>query len=572
MRPVIATTIAATILLMLLGACCDAEPDSTSATPTGPVTYEDATTAAGIAFQHFNAIRASVLPEDMGSGAAWGDVDGDGDEDLYLLNYAGPLLAPMETIKKRKGNEFFRNQGDGTFVNATADVGLARSARDAAALFADLDRDGDQDLVVTGMDGCMLYRNDAGKFTDVTAGSGIDRVSGMALGPALGDFDLDGDLDLYIPCYVTFPTEKARDRRLVGGRPEPWTTPASYPAQPNVLLRNDGALRFVDVTKQAGVENGNGRSMQAVFVDLDGDRYPELFVGNDQSPDILFSNRGDGTFEDVSLACGLWDPRASMGVAVGDIDGDRDVDLHLTHFVQEPPALMRNDSRKATADEPGHLLFRDVAEQSSLLAAWYRSLVGWATALQDLDNDGDVDLIAFHGSTIEDELTQEVFTDPKLLPQHPLILTNDGKGNLTDVRAGAGPFFEELMVVRGGAFADYDQDGRLDVVVNVHAGRARLLRNTSGNEHGWLRVKLVGTRANPDGVGAVVELELDDGRILHRQIVCGSSYLAGDSLVAAFGTGAAAPKTLSVTWPVTGHTQVVEAPEPNRTMTVREPE
>ena len=554
--------------LLVLAGCADEEPD---APPHGPIAFEDVTAASGVDFRHFNAVRGSVLPEDMGSGAAWGDVDGDGFEDLYLVNYAGPLLASLEEIRQRPGNRLFRNKGDGTFDDVTSTSGLTRSARDAAALLADLDNDGDPDLVVTGLDGCALYRNDGGMFTDVTEGSGVDTVKGMALGPALGDYDLDGDLDLYIPCYVTFPTEKARDRRMVGGRPEPWTTPASYPPQPNVLLRNEGGLRFSNRAAEAGVVNERGRSMQAVFVDLDGDRYPELFVGNDQSPDILFHNKGDGTFEDVSMKSRLWDPRASMGVGVGDIDGDGDMDLHLTHFVQEPPALMRNDSRRPGGDRPARLLFQDIADESGLLNAWYRSLVGWATALQDLDNDGDIDLIAFHGSTIEDELTQDVFTNPKLLPQRPMILANDGAGKLTDVRAGGGPVFEERIVARGGAFADFDQDGRVDAVVNVHNGPARLLRNTSPGHASWIRVRLVGKRSNRDGVGAVVEVDLGD-RVLHRQVICGSSYLAGDSLAVSFGLGDATPKRLMVTWPVSGQTQVVEAPPTRQTITVTEPE
>ena len=310
--------------------------------------------------------------------------------------------------------------------------------------------------------------------------------------------------------------------------------------------------------------------MQAVFVDLDGDGLPELFVGNDQSPDVLYRNRGDGTFENVSLESGLWDPRASMGIGLGDIDGDGDYDLHLTHFVQEPPALMVNESRPAGNGVDARLLFRDIADQSGVLRAWSRALVGWATALQDLDNDGDVDLIAFHGSTVEDELTQEVFTDPKLLPQKPMLLSNDGTGHFVDVRKGAGPFFEEEMVVRGGAFADYDQDGKLDAVINVHNGNARLLRNTSSTEDGWLRVKLVGTASNRDGVGAKVALNLDNGKTLHRQVVCGSSYLAGDSLALIFGLGSASPTTLTVTWPTSGTVQVVENPESSTTVVVKE--
>ena len=151
------------------------------------------------------------------------------------------------------------------------------------------------------------------------------------------------------------------------------------------------------------------------------------------------------------------------------------------------------------------------------------------------------------------------------------ILANDGAGKLTDVRAGGGPIFEEHLVARGGAFADFDQDGRIDAVVNVHNGRARLLRNTSPGNASWLRVRLVGTRSNRDGVGAVVEVDLGD-RVLHRQVICGSSYLAGDSLAVSFGLGDATPKRLMVTWPVSGQTQVVEAPPTRQTITVTEPE
>ena len=567
--PTSAPVSVALVALALLLAACGDEP-APPPTP-GPIVFQDVTSPSGIAFHHFNSVRASVLPEDMGSGVAWGDVDGDGREDLYLVNYAGNLLATQAEIEKKPGNRLYRNLGDGKFEDVTDAWGLTRSARDAGALFCDLDNDGDPDLLVTGLEGCVLYRNDGQRFQDVTEASGLSVVRGMALGATAGDYDLDGDLDIYVPCYVTFPTEKARNRRLVGGRPEPWTTPASYPAQPNWLLRNEGELRFTDATAAAGVRNPKGRSLQAVFIDLDGDRYPDLFVGNDQSPDVLFRNLRNGKFEDVSFKAGTWDPRASMGVAVGDVDGDGWFDLHLTHWVQEPPALHRNlTGESEPEDGRPRLTFRDIADEAGVLRAWYGALVGWATGLHDFDNDGDLDLLAAHGSTIEDELTDEVFTDPKLLPQRLMVLANDGHGHFEDVRAGAGPFAAERIVARGGGFADFDEDGRIDFALNLHNGRARLVRNVSPSDGGWLRVRLRGTRSNRDGIGAHLVLHVD-GKKLHRPMLCGSSYLAGDSLVVHFGFGSKTPDRLEIRWPAGGNVQVVSKPEPGSKLVVEEP-
>ena len=522
----------------------------------------------GIHFTHFNSRRDSLLPEDVGSGVGWGDYDNDGDEDLYFVNFAGPFLMDEDQLKTRRGNQLYRNNGDGSFTDVTDEAGVGHVGWDYACLWLDVDNDGWLDLAVTHYNGVVLFRNRGdGTFEDRTAASGFEHVHRFLLGMTAGDYDRDGDLDIFLCGYVHFDREKARNRPLVAGRPAVWTNPVSYEAQPSILLRNDGKGVFEDVTEEAGVANPQGKSMQAVFCDFNNDGWQDLFVANDVgTADVLFQNDADGTFTDVSSLAGTYDRRASMGVAVGDVWHGGWMDLFTTHWVNEDHALWKNQSG-GTPDRS--ILMEDVGPSTGILEIKTTADVGWGTEMIDFDNDGHLDLILVNGSTIEDELTLEVLSEPKLLPQKCRLLRNEGAGNFTDVSHLGGDFFEHELVARGLACADYNEDGLVDVAVVLHGGRGTLLQNVSGGTGRWLGVRLLGMTSNRFGIGARIQV-IAGSTTYTKERVLSSSYLSSNSLTTRFGLGPAqVADSVVVHWP-SGETSRRENVNLNRVITIRE--
>ena len=495
-------------------------------------------------FVHFNKqTRGSLLPEDNGSGCAWGDYDGDGDDDLFLCNMSGPLLLTPEQRSRFPGSRLWRNDGNGRFTDVTESSGLADSRMDMAAVFADFDNDGDADLVVTHLDGVHLYQNDAGRFRDVTEAKGLGGVKGYCLGAAWGDFDRDGRLDLYLSRYVDFPIHKARTREIVAGRPAPMTTPSSYPPIPNMLFHQQADGTFRDVALKSGTAASEGRSMQSIWCDFDNDGWIDLYVANDQSLDCLFRNKGDGTFEDVALASGAFDPRGGMGVAIIDLQADGDQDLLVTHWVSEDPAFYVNQLANGT------LIFEDRAVHLGLRKN-NLARVGWGTMFEDLDNDGDCDLFIAYGSTIEDELTLEVLKNPKMLPQRSEVYEWRKDGQWHGLGDAAGAYFSETHLGRGAALSDFDQDGRPDIVINNHGGSPALLRNVTKNAGHWLNIKLVGKHCNRDAANARVVVRLEGRPPQMREVFLGGSYLSGNTKTLHFGLGDAVRiPTVEVRWP-----------------------
>ena len=516
-------------------------------------------------FVHFNGhSRSSLLPEDNGSGCAWGDYDGDGDDDLYLCNLNGPYLAPADQRRRSPGSRLWRNDGGGRFTDVTDSCGLAESRMDMAALFADFDNDGDADLLVTSLDGVRLFRNVGARYLDVTKELGLGDVTGYCLGAAWGDYDRDGRLDLYICRYVDFPLDKARNRPMVAGRPAPMTTPGSYPPIPNHLFHQQPDGTFRDVAAASGTTSKDGRSMQAVWCDFNNDGWLDLYVANDQSFDSLFLNQGDGTFSDVGLASGVFDPRGGMGMAVIDLETDGDQDLLVTHWVSEDPALYVND-----------LIGRDCFFEDRAIAYGLRkpdqALVGWGVEFEDFDNDGDRDLFIVYGSTIEDELTLDVLKDPKMLPQRTQVYEWRRK-RWHALGDAAGAYFRKSYVGRGAAVADFDRDGRQDIVINNHGSAPALLRNVSQGAGHWLAVKLVGKHCNRDGANARVTVTRDAGLRQMRELFIGSSYLSGHSKRLHFGLGSGKrPVSVEVRWPC-GRTQRLGRVQPDQTIIITEQE
>ena len=520
----------------------------TPVTLQAETTFVDITDAAGLHFQHSSGTRSSLLPEDMGSGAGFADIDNDGDIDLYIVNIPHPLT--QDVSPDSKTNILYRNNGDGTFTDITDPAGVGHTGYGMGCVFADYDGDGNIDLYVTNYGANVLYRNNGdGTFRDVTTTAGVG-CELWSTGAAFADVDGDNDLDLYVCNYVTYDLEKLeqmQEESLQSGKPVPSAlNPHVFEPQDNVFYRNNGDGTFTDATAELGIAAPGGRSMQCLFSDFDNDNDLDLYVANDTSVNYVYRNAGDGTFTDVSDDSWAADFRGSMGLTAGDYDGDGDVDLFMSHWVDEENALYRNLLKEDAAGE--HIRFVDES-YSAMLAEVGIKQIGWGTALFDYDNDGDLDIFVTNGSTFQELRHPEV-----LIPQADALYRNNDDGTFTDVSESTGIAALATRVGRGATFGDYDNDGDVDIfVVNNHAP-ATLLRNEGGNRNNWLHVELVGADGNRNAIGAKIQLKTAD-RTQIREIYAGESYMSSNSFIAEFGVGGATQiETLQVTW-VNGDTQ-----------------
>ena len=515
------------------------------------VVFTDVTEHAGIRFRHFSGRRSSQLPEDMGSGAAWGDYDGDGWLDLYVVNLVGPLdLSPAGVDASPARSHLYHNQRDGTFRELAEEAGVAFRGWGMAAAWGDYDGDGHLDLVVTAYGSNILYRNRGdGMFVDVTREAGLHGPEGFWSGASWADYDRDGDLDLYITGYVRYePAVALGTSRQYDVDVPPALNPSAFAPERNLLYRNEGDGTFTEVAEAAGVAGDLGRSLSAAWSDLDEDGWPDLYISNDVSDNVLYHNRGDGTFGDVSHGALVADYRGAMGLAIGDWNGDGDMDIFVSHWIAQENALYDNKVRREfvsleTSPTRG-LQFMDEADRWGL-GQIALDFIGWGTSFLDFDNDGRPDLVVANGSTMQEP------GDPHLLtPMRDLLFWNRGpEHGFYDISSAAGPYFREERVGRGVAVADYDNDGDLDVFIVNHGDQPVLLRNDGGNRNHWLSIQLEGSRANRQAIGARVRV-LVDGRVGVQEVGAQSSYLSQNSTVAHFGLGRAeVADTIEVAWP-----------------------
>jgi tetratricopeptide (TPR) repeat protein len=514
------------------------------------VTFTDVTRQAGIEFQHFSGKRSSQLPEDMGSGAAWGDYDNDGWVDLVVANEVGPLTIADSERRQSPARARLYHNDHGKFSDVTDKAGIDFRGWGMGVAWGDYDNDGNIDLVLTAYGRNVLYHNNGnGTFTDRSRVSGVGAPVGFWTGASWGDYNRDGFLDLYITGYVKYkrPDKGGASSRYDVENPAS-INPASFRPERNLLFRNNGNGTFTEVAAAAGVADVTGRGLSAAWVDLDGDGWPDLYVANDQSDNALFRNLGNGKFADISHSARVADYRSAMGIAVGDWDNDGAQDLFLTHWLAQENALYTNQlsesKKRVTGGDVSKLTFMDEADRFGL-GQISLDFVGWATSFIDYDNDGKVDLFVVNGSTLQDKSDST-----QLVPMRNQLFWNQGRrAGFFDVSSVAGAAFAKEFVGRGAAFADYDNDGDEDVFIVNHGGPGILLRNDGGNRNHWLQVEVRGTKSNRQGIGATVRVVVGD-TTQTRQIGAQSSYLSQNSLIETFGLGAAVrADTVEVRWP-----------------------
>lgn len=503
------------------------------------LTFVDVAAEVGLTESHAPGARNRLLPEDTGSGLAWGDVDGDGDPDLYVVDFAAP-------------NRLYLNQGDGTFQEAAEAAGVAdEPGFGMGAAFADYDDDGDLDLYVTNRGPNRLFRNRGdGTFDEMSAAAGVDDPS-WSTGAVWGDLDRDGHLDLYVANYLAFDDAAVRTLGSGSGHGAgrwtevPYTlNPNAFDPQPNRFYRNRGDGTFEEVALPSGVSNPGGRSLAVTACDLDGDGWLDLYVNNDVSPNALFRNQGEdglpGLFEDRSAAAGVADPRGSMGLSVTDLDGsetggpDGLPDLFVSHWVAQENALYQ-----AVRGAGGRLEYRD-RSRNRRLAEVSIERVGWGSVFADLDLDGRSDLVVVNGSTLERPGQAEHLT-----PETMFLFWNEGD-RFHDLAPQAGEATARPHNARGLAAADYDLDGDVDLAVSVNRGPPLLLRNDTPREHHGLAVRLEAPAAALHG--ARVEVETSVGRQV-RWLGCDASFLSGHEPALLFGLGSEdIARSVTVTW------------------------
>ena len=504
-------------------------------------TFIDVTSEAGITFQHRVHRHAHMIQ----AGAAFIDFNGNSLPDVFLTNANGP-------------NALYRNNGDGTFTDLAAQVGLAGAKDiDIGVACADYDNDGNCDILVTRMGGLKLLRNEGdGTFTNVTKSAGLNVSGGHPASAVWGDFDGDGHLDLYVTYWIdgSPPSMKGNWH---GGIKEAFTSQA----RSHRLFQNNGNGTFNEATHLLGESPVHGAGLAVGFLDYNDDGRPDLYVVNDFGPFIrpntLYRNAGpvgdSWRFVDISRKANVDAAISGMGLAVGDYDGDGWLDMFVTNLGQN--VLYRNREGETFEEMTGQAGVGRAAIQG-------KQSVGWGTAFLDFDNDGLLDLYFVAGS-----LYPEADAAGRYPPDQPnALFHNRGGGTFRDVSEATGA--GHAGCARGLAVADFDGDGFLDLLVANYDQRPVLLRN-SGNDRGWLQVRLVGTRSNRDGIGARLSLTAG-GRRQVREIQSGTSFLSQNSLTAHFGLGQAGLiDELKVRWP-SGVTQTLTDLAPNRTITVHE--
>jgi hypothetical protein len=515
--------------------------------------FVDATESTGLGFEHFNGMSGELyFPEMMGSGVALFDYDGDGDLDVYLVQ--GQMLGgkPVSeaTIPARypvpMTDRLYRNDlstGELKFTDVTEQSGIRALGYGMGVAAGDFDNDGNVDLYVTNYGSNQLWRNRGdGTFEDVTTKAGVDDPR-WSVSATWVDYDRDGWLDLYVGNYFRHSIETDRRVCRMAKQARDYCGPLKGAGDPDSLFRNKGDGTFEDVSEASGIRKAYGGALGVVAADFNGDRWPDIYVANDGVANQLWINQKDGHFLNEALLAGAAVNKdgmaeASMGVDAGDFDGDGDEDLFMTHLRQETNTLYVND---------GQGWFEDSSVSMGLANPSF-AYTGFGTAWIDYDNDGWLDLLAVNGAVRKLQALVEE-SDPYPLHQTDQLFRNLGDGSYLEVTASAGPAFDVSLVSRGAAFGDLDQDGDPDVVIANNAGPARVLLNQVGSDSDWIGLRLLTADGRRDAYGARVEISAH--RPLWRRVRADGSYASSNDprVLAGLGKSAATPVTVRVIWP-----------------------
>ncbi len=542
-----------------------AEPQAPSATES-TIKFEDATDASGIDFtESFGSAKLGSLLEGTGAGCLWFDYNNSGLQSLYVVS-GRPLDDSMHPFPLKvkpnppPHNHLYRNDGNGHFTDVTDQSGLNPDMYSVAVTAADYDNDGNEDLLVTGYGKVVLYHNDGnGHFTDVTAKAGI-KVDGWAISSTWLDYDRDGCVDLFVGRYVKFdPAYRAFYA------PTNYPGPLDYEGETNMLFHNNCDGTFTDVTDKSGIGAYVGREMGVTASDFDNDGWDDIYVANDRTENFLFRNKHDGTFEEIGNDTGTaygqnGESTSSMGPVFADFEGRGLLDLWVTdgHYNR----FLLNTGKQS---------FEDMGASNGISQA-NAQYVSWGTGVYDFDNDGQLDILIFHGGLIQ------------LIPEEHSLFRGLGNGRFEDVSRDAGPVLSNRTVARGACFADYENNGKVGAFMVNLGAKGALLKNVSTGAGHWIEIKLVGgmragdrgaapgpgAKSNRDGIGARVEI-VAAGKRQTAERVAASGYLSQNDERLHFGLGAAESiDRITVHWP-SGRVQTLTNQAVDRVITVEEP-
>ena len=501
-------------------------PGATAAGPAGfPIQFTDVTRESGILFEHNNgAFGKKYLPETLGSGCTFFDYDSDGWPDILLVN--GMDWPGHE--RRRTTMQLYRNNRNGTFTDVTRQARLDVEMYGIGVAAADYDNDGFEDLYITGFGQNRLFHNNGdGTFNDATGRAGLGGYESLSTSAAWFDYDRDGHLDLLVANYVRWSPQQDIFCSL-DGRTKSYCTPQAYPGTTCWLFRNRGDGTFEDVTGKAGLHDPTSKSLGVTVIDYDMDGWPDVFIANDTQPNKLYHNNRNGTFSETAVSAGVafsedGAARAGMGADAADYNNSGLPSLVVTNFSNEMVGLYRNE---------GHGFFIDEAPRSAVGKS-SRLTLGFGCFFFDVDLDGRLDLLVANGhidSTITSVESRVSYAES------PHLFYNEGLGQFRDVSKLVGPAFATPKVARGCAYADFDNDGDLDVVMTANNGPVSLYRNDGGVNHS-LRFRTVGRKSNAGGIGTVVRIWTPEG-MRWQMVKSASSYLSQSERTVTFGLGA----------------------------------
>jgi enediyne biosynthesis protein E4 len=522
--------------------------------------FRDITATSGIHFTHNNgAFGKKWLPETMGPGCAFIDYDNDGYPDILLINgedFPGHPHAGITTPK------LYHNNGNGTFTDVTRKAGLAIPMFGMGAAIGDYDNDGFDDIFITALGQSHLFHNNGnGTFTEVTKDAGLWGRNEFSTSAAWVDYDRDGKLDLVVANYVQW-SEQGDLYCTLDGAHKSYCTPESYHGTSVRLWHNVGNGKFEDATQKSGLSDPTSKSLGIAILDANADGWPDILIANDTQPNKLYINKKDGTFEERGVSSGIGFSedgiaRAGMGVDAADYDRSGHPSVIISNFANQMVSLYHNE---------GNGLFVDEAPQSEVGRGTLVTL-GFGCFFFDYDNDGWPDIFVADGH-IEDAIERVQKRVSYAEPSH--LFRNLGGGKFQEVTAQVGAAFAAPRVARGAAYADIDNDGFLDVLISTNAGSSVLFHNEGGTNQS-LRIKLVGTKSNRDGIGAVVRVISNNNQDQQVKMVrSGSSYLSQSELVLTFGLAAQSKADqIEVQWP-SGQLDKLSNIKAGQTVTIQE--